>query len=48
MKSTIINWFSNNENVTTAIFCTIVFSIIAAFVFGIAMILKYATVTTLA
>lgn len=48
MKTQIINWISNNENVTTAIFCTIVFSIIVAFIWGVAMIFKYANVVTLA
>jgi len=48
MKAKITNWFSNNENAMTALFCTIVFAISALFIFGIAMILKYATVIDLA
>jgi len=48
MKAKITNWFSNNENAMTALFCTIVFALVAAFILGIAMIIKYATVVTLA
>jgi len=39
---------SKNENVTTAIFCTIVFALIISFVSCLVLILKYATVITLA
>lgn len=45
---TIINWFNKNENAQTALFCTIVFALIAGFVTCIALIIKFGTVITLA
>lgn len=48
MKAKLITWFSNSENAQTAIFCTIVFTVIASFITCIALILKYGTVINIA